>query len=375
MKIAIDATIVRKENTGVGFYVINLLSGLCRADDHNEYYIFMNKNLLSELSIIKKKNINIIHKNFKSRFFRIFWQLFILPFNLRSMKISLLHSTNYITPLIKIGFKIIVTIHDFTFYLFPEKYTIMKRIFYKSFIPFFIKISDKVITDSNNTKKDIFKIFNISERKITVIYVSYQEYYNNIKNNDLSKKILMKYNINRNFILFVGMIEPRKNILSILKAFIEIDEELDLDLVIVGKKGWYFKEIDNFMEKIKGLKLTNKIIFTGYVPEKEIKYFYQSALIFVFPSFYEGFGLPPLQAMACGTPVITSNVSSLPEVVGDSAIRIDPNNLEELTNSIKLLYNNPAKRSELIRKGLKQAKKFNLIRIAKKTISIYETFK
>ncbi|GAI52839.1 unnamed protein product, partial [marine sediment metagenome] len=131
------------------------------------------------------------------------------------------------------------------------------------------------------------------------------------------------------------------------KAFVELDKDLELDLVIVGKKGWYFKGIEQYMESTVNLILENKIIFTGYVPEHELKYFYRSALMFVYPTLYEGFGLPPLQAMACGTPVITSNVSSLPEVVGDAAIKINPNDLDELKNSIKWLYTDEGKRGEL----------------------------
>jgi len=141
----------------------------------------------------------------------------------------------------------------------------------------------------------------------------------------------------------------------------------------VGKKGWYFKEIEKYMENTINLRLKNKIIFTGYIPEHELKYFYRLALMFVYPTLYEGFGLPPLQAMACGTPVITSNISSLPEVVGDAAIKINPDDLGELKNSIKWLYKNEEKRDELIKKGLENAKKFSLENAALNILSLYNS--
>lgn len=373
MRITIDATILRKENTGTGFYITNLINGLGEVDKSNKYYIFGNKYLLEGLVKVENDNFEIIHRSFKNRFFRIFWQLFIFPFSLWFKKVDILHSPNYITPLVKLVFKSIVTIHDMTIFLFPEKHSKLRRLFFRFMMPIFIKKADKILAVSNNTKKDILRLLKVDGKKIAVIYESISEYYNNIKKLNLNRKILEKYGIYKDFILFVGMIEPRKNILLLLKAFIELDSELDLDLVIVGKKGWYFKNIEDFTDGLNNKNLKNKVIFTGYVPENELKYFYQSAYIFVYPSLYEGFGLPPLEAMACGTPVITSNVSSLPEVVGDAAIKINPNDLEELIRAIRLLYTDKSKREELITKGFEQSKKFDANDVARRVISIYES--
>ena len=373
MKIAIDATIVCKENTGTGFYIINLINGLIRNDNENEYQIFINKNVANSLLNNGKNNFKIINKSFKNRFSRIFWQLVILPIQLKLRKVNILHSANYITPLFKFGFRIIVTIHDLTFILFPEKYTIMKRLFYRIMIPCFVQIADKIIAISSNTKADILKNFKIKDEKVIIAYACCSENFNTITNEEKSKEVLEKYEIKKNFMLFVGMIEPRKNIVSILKAFKEIDKDINADLVIAGKKGWYFKEIEDFMKNLKNMNLKNNIIFTGYVPEEEVKYLFQKALFLIFPSFYEGFGLPPLQAMACGTPVITSNVSSLPEVVGNSAILIDPYNLSDLMRAMKSLYENPEKRKELSEKGLKQRMIFNIDNISKSVINTFES--
>ena len=373
MKIAIDATIIRKENTGTGFYIINLINGLAKIKDGNDYYIFMNNELSKEFFNFENNNFHIINKNFKNRIFRVIWQFFLFPFELKKLKVRVLHSPNYITPLFKLGFKVIVTIHDLTFYLFPEKFTVTKRLLFKYMLPLFIKISDKIIAVSNNTKKDILKFFKISESKVIVTFESYPEYYT-YNNDSNDQNILTKYGIGSKYLLFVGMIEPRKNILSILKSFKEIDSDLELDLVIAGKKGWYYKEIELYLEKLLRIGIKNKIIFTGYVSEPELKYLYQNAFIFIYPSIYEGFGIPPLQAMACKVPVITSNLSSLPEVVGDAAIMVNPYDINKISEAIRTLYNDLDKRSELVNKGVIQSKKFSLENFAKNTIDVYRIF-
>ncbi|MCL6087381.1 MAG: glycosyltransferase family 4 protein [Actinobacteria bacterium] len=373
MRIAIDATILTRENTGTGFYIINLINGLKRiSDKKNEYYIFISKNLVGDIVDISGDNFHVINVDFKPRFFRVIWQFIFFPFTLKRYKIDILHSPNYITPLFKFGFKIIVTIHDLTFCLMPSKYTIIKRLFYKSLVPLFMNIADKVISVSENTKKDIISLFKVREDKIYVTYESYPEYYNTSSDSEKIRKILSKYGIEKKFILFVGMLEPRKNILSLLKAFYLIDDEIDMDLIIVGKKGWYYTDIEEFIEFIKTEKLKNEVKITGYVAEPDLKYFYQGAFVFAYPSLYEGFGLPPLQAIACGTPVITSNVSSLPEVVDDAAIKIDPLNIQDLADAIKEIVSNDNLRNKMKEVGIKQASKFSLDNFAINTLKVYE---
>ncbi|MBM3701502.1 MAG: glycosyltransferase family 4 protein [Actinobacteria bacterium] len=374
MRIAIDATILSNENTGTGFYIINLIKGLGKIENKNlQYYIFVKKDLVPDVVDIAGDNFHIIDIDFKPRFLRVIWQFLFFPFTLRRLRIDVLHSPNYITPLYSLGFKIIVTIHDLTFCLMPEKYTITKRLFYKLLVPVFIKIADKVISVSENTKKDMIKLFKVPENKIYVTYESYPEYYTKPGRGEKSDEVLNKFGIKKNFILFVGMIEPRKNVLSLLKAFYLVDDYIDLDLVVVGKKGWYYSDVEEFMEIIKGESLNNKIFFTGYVSEPELKYFYQSAYIFAYPSYYEGFGLPPLQAMACSIPVITSDVSSLPEVVGEAAIKIDPSNIQDMADAIKDIYRNSDLRNKLKAAGAVQALKFSLENFALNTIKAYES--
>ncbi len=373
--IAIDGTIIREEITGTGFYITNLVNGLAKIDAHNQYFILGDRQYLQKFLDLDRDNFHIVHQRFKSRILRVMWQYFLLPLKLRRLGIDILHSPNIITPLYKLKFKIIVTIHDMTFLLFPKKYTIAKRLLFRKMIPVYIRMADRIFACSKNTKTDILKFFKHAETKTVVTYESYPPYYNTRIDAQKAEAVLKEWGIAKDFILFVGMIEPRKNILSLLKAFSDLDRELDADLVIVGKKGWYYEEIEQFLSQRKNRKQKNRILFTGYVPEQQLKYFYRQAMMFAYPSFYEGFGLPPLQAMACGTPVITSATSSLPEVVGDAALTIDPHDVEALKSAIRTLYADPQKRDALVQKGLQNIQRFGPETIASKALAVYNSLK
>lgn len=372
MKIGIDATIIRTEITGTGYYIINLVNGLKELTlvNNHKFFIFIDRCFLSYFNNLPSERFIIIHKKFRNRFFRIFWQLFIFSVVLKKLNVKVLHSTNYITPIIKFNIKVVVTIHDLTVLLFPEKHSFFRSLFYKLLLPIFIRKSDKIITVSNSSKRDLLRFFKDLEDKIIVTFEGISESYK-IKNYEKCLKIMQKYNINKKFLLFVGMIEPRKNVLRILEAFINLDDEINLDLVIVGKMGWKFNDINEFIKNHPNNKIKNNIIFTGYVPEEEIRYIYQSAYIFIYPSIYEGFGIPPLISMSCGVPVITSNTSSLPEVVGDAAFKINPLDLNEIIEAIRSIYKNNELREYLVKKGFEQSKQFTNYEFAKRTFEIY----
>ncbi len=380
MNIAIDCTIIGDEITGTGFYIINLINGLAKVSNVDEnqnkrikYFLFGSEKHLKKFLKINKENFTVINKNFKNRILRVLWQYLFFPFELKKYKIDILHSPNYITPLYKLKFKVVLTIHDLTFLIFPDKYPIVKRFLFGKMIKLYAKKADVIIAVSENTKKDILKYLKVKEDKIFVTYESYPEYYNEFIDLTETLCVLKKYGINKRYILFVGMLEPRKNITVLLKAFLKLDKEIDADLVIVGKKGWYFIEIQEFLDSISLTKLKNNIIFTGYVKEDDLKYFYRGAFLFVYPSIYEGFGLPPLQAMACGVPVITSDISSIPEVVGEAAIKIDPNNYLELAEKIKEVFFNQKLRENLIKEGIQRAKKFSMEKIGENALRLYRS--
>ena len=214
MKIGIDATIIRTEITGTGYYIINLVNGLKELTlvNNHKFFIFIDRCFLSYFNNLPSERFIIIHKKFRNRFFRIFWQLFIFSVVLKKLNVKVLHSTNYITPIIKFNIKVVVTIHDLTVLLFPEKHSFFRSLFYKLLLPIFIRKSDKIITVSNSSKRDLLRFFKDLEDKIIVTFEGISESYK-IKNYEKCLKIMQKYNINKKFLLFVGMIEPRKNVL------------------------------------------------------------------------------------------------------------------------------------------------------------------
>jgi glycosyltransferase involved in cell wall biosynthesis len=228
-----------------------------------------------------------------------------------------------------------------------------------------------IIADSQNTKNDCIKYLGIPEEKIKVIYLAPDSIYQPINNKqEIREQVCKKYNIEFPFILYTGTLEKRKNIPILIKAFYKLKKMgISHKLLIVGKKGWKY---DDIFKTIKTLNLQKDIMFTGYVPKEDLVKFYNLADLFVYPSLYEGFGLPPLEAMACGCPVITSNTSSLPEVVKDAGIMFNPYCVDEL---VKIMYEvliDESLRIELSRKGLERAKLFNWRKTAEETWKVYE---
>ena len=230
--------------------------------------------------------------------------------------------------------------------------------------------SDLILTISESAKSDIIKHFNVDEKKIEIVTpgIDLEKYLHNYTDMEL-ENVRKKYKLPENYILYLGTIEPRKNIERTIKAFIKYKKEVkdDLKFVIVGGKGWKY---DNIMKLIESMG--TDIILTGYIDEEDKIPIYKLAQIFAFPSLYEGFGMPVLEAMAAGVPVITSNVSSLPEVAGDAAILVDPLNEDEIFEAYKKILSDKKLQLEMIDKGLEQAKKFEWKESAKVLEQIYE---
>jgi glycosyltransferase involved in cell wall biosynthesis len=299
------------------------------------------------------------------------WYLYLpLGLNDISKKVDIVHCINaepiYLKPK---NAKLINTIYDIIPYLFPETYTFSTSFRFKCILPITLKISDKIIVISHHTKKDIIKHFKIPEDKIKVIHLAANENYKPLKENEINK-VRKKYNLNYPFILYVGGLEPKKNIPTLLKALYKLKKQgIEHKLVITGEKRWKYKSIFETMEK---LNLQRDVIFTGYVPDEDLPALYNAADLFVYPSLYEGFGLPPLEAMQCGTPVITSNTSSLPEVVGDAGIMVNPYDVDELANEMYEVLTNDGLRDELSKKGLERAKLFSWKKCAEETLKVYE---
>jgi glycosyltransferase involved in cell wall biosynthesis len=346
LKTIIDCEILKNQETGVEKYTKELIRHLDGKVDlellHNSY---VSHPLFSKYS-------TVCLKRKKFPFCRPFYALFLPP----QISADILHAPTPVTPVWKKPkCKLIITIHDLTPLIFPQYHSWRRRIFFRFLLRYTIRIADAIIVDSQSTKKDVSTFLSIPENKINVVYLA-----SDMKPQD--DQLPPKYGINGDYFLYVGTVEPRKNLLRLIEAFNQLDRKMKL--VIVGVSGWDNKAI--YENKNPNL------IFTGYVPEKDLPRFYCNAKLLVYPSFYEGFGIPILEAMNCGCPVITSNISSMPEIAGDAALLIDPYNVEEIKRAMQRLSSDAKLRKKLIENGYQQASKFSWEKTADETIKVYE---
>lgn len=351
MRIGIDCQSIIGNKTGIGYYTYNLVNQLKK---YKNLKLFFYNNEKSDLKV---------HD-------RLYWENVDLVWQSYKDKLDIMHVVGFSGPLIKAGYKKITTVHDLIGMIFPENLGFMSRFYWKTWLPFCVKNSDIIISNSEHTKKDIVKYLGVDEKKINVTYLGANENFVKIDDKNILENVHKKYNLPEEFILYVGTIEPRKNISFLVEAFHEYIKSgsSKLKLVITGKKGWAYESL---LKKIDELSLSNDVIFTDYIEDSDLVCVYNSCKFFCFPSLYEGFGLPVLEAMSCGKAVISSNSSSLSEIASDSAYLFDPYDKSELVKAIKILDTNKEIRIGFEIKSLKRAEYFNWSKTAKKTYDIY----
>lgn len=367
MKIGIITDFIDGGKGGIGTYTHNLIKNLSILDTKNAYYLI--HYIKIDLDIYRLNN-EILIDTFNTPFFKnTIWRCGVLPRKLKKRELDIVHDPYDTGPLsFKMPFKKIITIHDISPFIYPHTFPPIKVLLNKVLISRTLN-ADKIIADSNSTKQDLICYFNTREEKIRVILLAADEKFEPLNNGEIDE-IRQNYNLNFPFILYVGALEARKNIVTLIRAFYKLKKKgIKHKLVITGKKGWKYKEI---FKTINNLNLQKDVVFTGYVPEDDLPALYNAADLFVYPSIYEGFGLPPLEAMACGTPAITSNTSSLPEVVGVGGIMVDPYDVDGLADAMHKVLTNDGLREDMIKKGLERAKMFSWEKCAKETLEVYE---
>jgi glycosyltransferase involved in cell wall biosynthesis len=336
MKIGFDIRPLQEaRKSGVGEYVYELLAALFKIDNENEYFLFSNTRNIDKVDIPSHESARVTHKHFKfpNKFLNFRFKFLNSPKidKLIGEKLDVFVFPNINFYSLSDGIKKILVIHDLSYEIYPEFYSAKGRLWHRAInARKFCKDADQIITVSQNTKKDVQTIFGISEDKVNTIYPGISNRFSNeIDTSGLEEK----YNLPNKFILFLGTIEPRKNITSLIQAFENIKSEIPHDLVIAGAKGYRADKILS--------KLGERMHYIDYVDDADKPGLYKLADIFAFPSFYEGFGFPPLEAMATGTPVVASHTGSLSEVLGDSSLLINPYGPTEISEAIKNLANNP----------------------------------
>lgn len=367
INIAIDVTSIPLKPTGIGNYILNLTEALGKLSFKENTFLYVfgrdDQKDFSEFS-----NVNFVNCGHLSPSKRIIWEQLVFPFLLGKYKISLLHSPNYTIPLFA-PCKRISTIHDLTCFIYPERRPGIHGFYYRLMMKITARFADRIISVSENTKKDIQKFLKPLKCPIDIIYEGCSPIFKKPKE-DVIKSILMKYNISNPYFIFVSTIEPSKNVLRLITAFKKFHEKSpnSTQLLLIGKLGWEYEVIFKEIEK-----LPKKIVIKhlNYIPNNELASLYSGSISLVYPSLYEGFGIPPLEAMSCGTPVMCSNTSSIPEVTGNAAILFNPENIDEIADSFLHIYSDNQLRIELIEKGFERIKLFKWDNIA---LDIYNCY-
>ena len=336
MNILIDVRSIMDDNySGVGEYTFNLLNNLFKIDNKNQYFLFYNNfsKVIMPNWHEQYNNVKLCGFNYPNKLINTSFKLTNYPkiSNLIKQKIDLTFIPNINFLSLNSKEKTILTIHDLSFELYPSFFSIKRRLWHKIVNPQKLcSCADEIIAVSNNTKKDLINKYKLPENKITVIYPGVTKNFFQTPLQEKSNIIKEKYKLPEKFILFLGTIEPRKNIIGLIDSYELLRDKYNhnIPLVLAGGKGWLVKKIYKRANKCKYKK---DIIFLDYVLKEEKKYLYDLATLFVFPSFYEGFGFPPLEALACNTPVINSYTGSLCEIMKNKSLMVDPYDVNQLT--------------------------------------------
>lgn len=372
MRIGIDARAIYRNLDGIGRYSLNLIRALAKIDKENEYVIFRN-NLFGE-PIVESPNFREVHIGFPPLSLRTGFYLGRL---VKKENVDIFHSLFFIAPFWGID-NLVVTVHDLMALNFPgffsgrnfltSKYAYL---FHKYMIPRAILRSGKLIAVSNSTKSDLEQFFNLNSNKVSVIHEAADPSFRKIENTETLETYRRNVLLPENFILYVGNTKPYKNISTLLRAFklFKTTWKSDYFLVVAGKKDRFHQTT---FQMAKELGLLSNVRFFDNFTEKELPLLYNLAKLFVFPSYYEGFGLPPLEAISCGTPVIASSSASLPEILGEGATLIDPDDVNGFAKAMKDVLTNDGLRKQMSKKGIEQSKKFSWEKTAEETLSVYK---
>jgi len=372
MKIGIDIRpLMQSHYSGVSEYTYQLLNHLFELDPHNEYLLFYNahKDLEKNLPRFNFPNVTFKGFNLPNKLLNLSFLIFRYPKIDRLLGgIDILFLPNINFSASSTNTKLVIMVHDLSFERHPEFFDLKHKLWHT------LRGAKELIGDANHllaasksTKRDVHELYNVSEEIITVTYEGLDPQFIDFKYDETKATAIQeKYNLPEKYILYLGTLEPRKNVTSIIEALDNIP--LDYHLVLAGRMGWKY---DNILKAAGARK--DRVVFLDYVDKEDKPYLYNSATLFVWPSYYEGFGLPPLEAQASGTPVVVGANSSLVEVIGNSGLLVNVDNVNEISQAINAIINDEQLRNSLIKKGFENSKRFRWKQTAQKTVEVFNS--
>ena len=369
MRIAIDATAIPRLVAGAGVYTYQLVRALAALEAEHDYVVFAHSDAFDELAR-QHPHLRVVHVRAPSRPERLLWEQFLLPGRLRRLGIDVLHSPHHTTPALPLPCPRVVTIHDVTFFLLPQRYPPSRRLYFQAITRAAARLAQAIITPSQTVKRDVVRVLGVPQEWVTAIAEAPAPEFAPLEDADALGRIRWRYKLPSRYILSVGNLEPGKNRGRLIAAYGRLRERgLQYHLVIAGQRAWRY---ESDLALVRRLRLDDVVHFLGYVDGADMPGLYSSANLLAFPSLYEGFGLPVLEAMACGTPVVTSSVSALPEVAGDAALLVDPKDVVALTEAMERALADEALRADLRARGIQRAREFSWEKAARETVQVYE---
>ncbi|HDQ70647.1 MAG TPA: glycosyltransferase family 1 protein [Chloroflexi bacterium] len=363
MHIGIDARIAHYARGGIRNYVLRLLERIPPLDPGNEYYVLYSR---------KARHPPVLGANVTSipcwtpSHHRI--ERWALGVEIARLRLDLLHTVDFIPPAFGYG-QSVITVHDLNFLYYPQFQTSESRRYYNDQIAWAVGRAAYILADSHATKLDLAELLHTPADKITVVHLAADAAFRPIPQAQAAQ-VARRYDLSPGYLLTVGTIEPRKNLPGLLQAYARLRATgtTEASLVVVGGKGWLYDEV---FERVESLGLAQHVRFFHGVPDEDLPGLYNAASVLTTPSFYEGFGLPALEAMACGTPVVVADRASLPEVVGDAGLLVDSEDVVDIAHALTRVLTEQALRAQMRARGLQQAARFSWERAARETLAVY----
>lgn len=371
MRVGIDYTSASRQRAGIGRYTRSLVHALARLDKTNQYALYIPRDArYLEDTRTFPGNFRLTRAPLNERYMVALWQRarFPLPVEVLTGGLDVFYSPDFVLPPTRARKKIL-TVHDLSFKRVPETAVPNLKWYLEGAVPRAVSRADLILADSNATRIDLIELFDAPPERVRTLYSGCDALFRPITDQIELRRVRAAYLLEKPFILHVGTIEPRKNLERLIQAYSRLPHRRELELVIAGGRGWMYDEIYAAPQKFG---VSASVRFIGFAPDADLPALYSLAELVAYPSLYEGFGLPVLEAMACGAAIVTSNNSSIPEVAGDAAMMIDARDTEAITWAMLRVLDNPRWRATLQHKGIQQAKKFSWTKSAQQLRDAFE---